>query len=103
MTNGRHFFAVAAYNELGYTLSNSVDLLVQIPPDWPIIIFIVSISAVVGVASIGLGWKYLKYKAEKKLEKERQEPIIVEDMKREPLEGKKAGDKNKREVKDKLS
>ena len=95
LPNGKYYFAVAAYNEMGYTLSNSVEIVVQISP-LPII-FIVSISSLVGVASIGLGWRYLKHKSEKKLKRERQEPIIVEDMKREPFEREKPGDKNKRE------
>ncbi|MFX0140674.1 MAG: hypothetical protein ACFFDN_43950 [Candidatus Hodarchaeota archaeon] len=66
LSNGKYYFAVAAYNEVGYTLSNYVDVVVQIPPDWPLI-FIVSISSLVGVASIGLGWRYFRHKAEKKL------------------------------------
>ncbi|MFX0154802.1 MAG: ABC transporter substrate-binding protein [Candidatus Hodarchaeota archaeon] len=94
LPNGRYYFAVAAHNEMGLTLSNWEDVVVQIPPNWPII-FIVSISSVAGVASIGLGWRYFKHKAEKKLERERREPPIVEDMKRQPLEGEKPEDKHK--------
>lgn len=93
LPNGKYYFAVAAYNEMGYTLSNWVEIVVQISP-LPII-FIISISSLVGVASIGLGWRYLKHKAEKKLKRERQEPIIVEDMKREPFEREKPGEKKK--------
>jgi len=93
LSNRKYYFAVAAYNKMGYTLSNSVYISVQSPPDLTII-FIVSISAVVGVASIPLFRGYLKYKTEKKSEKERQEPIIVEDMTREPFERKKPQDNN---------
>ncbi|MFX0000673.1 MAG: ABC transporter substrate-binding protein [Candidatus Hodarchaeota archaeon] len=93
LPNGKYYFAVAAYNEMGYTLSNCEKVVVQIFP-WPII-FIVSISSLIGVASIGLGWRYFKHKAVKKSERERQEPIVVEGMKKEPLEGKKPEDKNK--------
>ncbi len=79
LTNGKYYFAVAAYNEMGYTLSNNVCIVVQLPFDMTVI-FIVSISSVVGVASIVLVKKYPKLKSklkkrknEHKLEKRKNE------------------------------
>jgi branched-chain amino acid transport system substrate-binding protein len=94
LSNGKYYIAVAAYNEMGYTLSNWVYIKVQLPFDMTIIL-IVLISSAVGLVSIPLVRRYLKHKAKIKAERERREPIIVEDMTREPLERPKTGEKNK--------
>jgi len=98
LSNGKYYFAVAAFNKLGYTLSDNEYIV--IPFDMTVII-IVSISSVAGVASIVLVRRYLKHKGKKRAERERREPIIVEDMKREPLEKPKPEEKNKAEEKKK--
>ncbi|MFX0037171.1 MAG: ABC transporter substrate-binding protein [Candidatus Hermodarchaeota archaeon] len=69
LSTGRYYFAVAAYNEMGYTLSNNRDIVVRLPMDIKLIIIIsaITISSVVGVSSIVLIRNYLK--REKKLEK----------------------------------
>lgn len=68
LSNGRYYFAVAAYNEMGYTLSNNVYITIKLPFDMTVI-FIVSISSVVGVTSIVLVWKYPKLKSKFKKRK----------------------------------
>jgi branched-chain amino acid transport system substrate-binding protein len=69
LTNGKYFFVVAAFNEMGYTLSNNVYIIVKSPFDMTFIsiILIVSISSVVGVASIFLIRAYTKRKGQIKL------------------------------------
>ncbi|MFX1569230.1 MAG: ABC transporter substrate-binding protein [Promethearchaeota archaeon] len=94
LRNGKYYFAVAAYNEMGFTLSNDVEIEVQIPIDLTFF-FIVSISSVAGVASLLLVNRYFHHKTGKKSEREPEEPIVVEDMTRETFEHKKIGEENK--------
>ncbi|MFX1326612.1 MAG: ABC transporter substrate-binding protein [Promethearchaeota archaeon] len=70
LSNGKYYFVVTAYNEVGHTLSNNRDVVVRLPFDWNIII-IVSIASVAGVASVVLVKKYLT--REKKIEKIKKE------------------------------
>ncbi|MFX1464425.1 MAG: hypothetical protein ACFFBF_15485, partial [Promethearchaeota archaeon] len=69
LSNGKYYFAVAAYNEMGFTLSNNVYIVVRLPLALKAIIIIsaITISSVVGVTSIVLIRNYLK--RGKKLEK----------------------------------
>ena len=98
LSDGKYYFAVAAFNKMGYTLSNNVDIVV--PFDMTIIL-IVSISSVAGAASIVLVRRYLKHKGKIGAEGERREPMIVDDVTREPLKRPKTREKNNLEAKDK--
>ncbi len=72
LSNGKYYFAVAAYNEMGYTLSNNEYIIVKLPFDMTIIL-IVSISSAVGVTSIVLGKKYIYPKLKSKIKKGKNE------------------------------
>lgn len=63
LRDGKYYFAVAAYSDMGYTLSDNEDVVVQLAFDWRIIL-VVSIGSVAGVASIVLVRKYLSRKSE---------------------------------------
>jgi hypothetical protein len=73
--SGDYYFTVAAYNELGHTLSNNRDIIVRITYDiWPIVT--ISIGSVAGVASVVSIRYFLKHK---KIEKsKKKQPKLKE-------------------------
>jgi hypothetical protein len=67
LSDGKYYFVVVAHNEMGYTLSNNVYVVVRLPIDI-ITLSIIIIGSVAGVASIVLIRKYLKREKKIKIE-----------------------------------